>query len=64
MTDRDLAVTITDPLVRAFGAVEAEIEIAIRKTEPGSRVRLYLVDRLAQVTRAWDAFQNDPLGDG
>lgn len=61
MTTLDTAVTITDPLVRAFGAVEAEIEIAMRGTEPGSRARLYLVDRLQQVTRAWDAFQADPL---
>ena len=63
MADHDIAVTITDPLVKAFGAAQGEIENAMRQTEPGSRARLYLVDRLQQVTRAWNAFQNDPLGD-
>lgn len=50
-------VTITDPLVKMFGRTRSQIESSIRASRPGSIQNTRLLERRAQVARAWRAFQ-------
>ena len=54
-----LATTITDPLVMEFGRISQVIDSALIRTCPGSAIHQGLLERRAQVNRAWKAFRGN-----
>ena len=50
------AITITDPLVESFGAVQAEIRIALSHARLNGTPATGLERRQEQVQAAWDEF--------